>query len=73
MDAKKTHTSCMDEMTCATPVSHAVQCVNHDDMNLTNKQENCALTSVHVRCVEGVQGLGGHVVIGVVLGFTTQT
>ena len=38
------HTSCMDEMTCATPLSHAVQCVNHDDKNLTNKQENCALT-----------------------------
>ena len=38
------HTSCMDEMTCATPLSHAVQCVNHDDTNLTNKQENCALT-----------------------------
>ena len=29
--------------------------------------------SVHVRCVEGVLGLGGHVVIGVVLGFTTHT
>ena len=30
---------------------------------------------VHVRCVEGTLGLGGHVVIGVVLslGFTTQT
>ena len=28
---------------------------------------------VHVRCVEGALGLGGHVVIGVVLGFTTQT
>ena len=39
------HTSCMDEMTCATPFIHAVQCVNHDDTNLTNKQENCALTS----------------------------
>ena len=38
------HTSCMDEMTCATPLSHAMQCVNHDDKNLTNKQENCALT-----------------------------
>ena len=38
------HTSCVDEMTCATPLSHAVQCVNHDDKNLTNKQENCALT-----------------------------
>ena len=33
------HTSCMDEMTCATPLSHAVQCVNHDDTNLTNKQD----------------------------------
>ena len=38
------HTSCVDEMTCATPLSHAVQCVNHDDTSLTNKQENCALT-----------------------------
>ena len=26
-----------------------------------------------MRCVEGVLGLDGHVVIGVVLGFTTQT
>ena len=33
------HTSCVDEMTCATPLSHAMQCVNHDDENLTNKQE----------------------------------
>ena len=38
------HTSCMDEMTCSTHLSHAVQCVNHDDKNLTDKQENCALT-----------------------------
>ena len=38
------HTSCVDEMTCATPLSHAMQCVNHEDKNLTNKQENCALT-----------------------------
>ena len=38
------HTSCVDEMTCATPLSLAMQCVNHDDKNLTNKQENCALT-----------------------------
>ena len=36
------HTSCVDEMTCATPLSHAMQCVNHDDKNLANKQENCA-------------------------------
>ena len=28
---------------------------------------------VHVRCVEGALGDGGHVVIGVVLGFPTQT
>ena len=28
---------------------------------------------VDVRCVEGALSLGGHVVIGVVLGFTTQT
>ena len=41
---REPHTSCVDEMTCATPLSHAVQCVNHDDTNLTNKQENCALT-----------------------------
>ena len=40
----ETHTSCMDEMTCATPLSQAVQCANHDDTNLTNKHENCALT-----------------------------
>ena len=38
------HTSCVDEMTFATPLSHAMQCVNHDDKNLTNKQENCGLT-----------------------------
>ena len=25
------HTSCMDGMTCATLLSHAVQCENHDD------------------------------------------
>ena len=28
---------------------------------------------VHVCCVEGALGLGGNVVVGVVLGFTTQT
>ena len=28
---------------------------------------------VHVRCVEGALSLGGNVVIGVVLGFTSQT
>ena len=28
---------------------------------------------VHVRRMEGALGLGGHVVIGVVLGFTTRT
>ena len=28
----------VDEMTCATPLSHALQCVNHDDTNLTNKR-----------------------------------
>ena len=28
---------------------------------------------VHVRCEEGVLGVCGHVVTGVVLGFTTQT
>ena len=38
------HTSCVDDMTCATPLSRAMQCVNHDDKNLTNKQVNCALT-----------------------------
>ena len=37
------HTSCMDEMTCATP-SVIRSNVNHDDTNLTNKQENCAHT-----------------------------
>ena len=34
------HTSCVNEMTCATPLSQAVHCVNHDDTNLTNKQES---------------------------------
>ena len=38
------HTSSMDEMTCATPLSQAVQCVTHHGTNLTDKQENCALT-----------------------------
>ena len=36
--------SCVGGVACAAPLSHAVQCVNHDDTNLTNKQENCALT-----------------------------
>ena len=34
---------------------------------------NNSRVEVHVRCVEGALGLGGHVVIGVVLGFTTHT
>ena len=42
-------------------------------MTTTNKRTAHARVSVHVRCVEGVLGLGGHVVIGVVLGVTTQT
>ena len=67
-------TSCMDEMTCATPLSHVMQCVNHDDKNLTNKQENwrthvsvfmCAVLKVFCFLVV-------HVVIGVVLGFTRR-
>ena len=45
------HTSCVDEMTCATPLSHAMQCVNHDDKNLTNKQENCTHVSVFMCAV----------------------
>ena len=40
---------------------------------LTNKRTAHSRVSVHVRCVEGDLGLGGHVVIGVVLGFTAQT
>ena len=69
------HTSCVDEMTCATCLSHAVQCVNHDDKNLTKKNKRSAHSrvSVHVHCVESALGFGGHVVIGVVLGFTTHT
>ena len=39
---------------------------------LTNKRTAHSRVSVHVRCVEGVLGLGGHVVIDVVLGFITQ-
>ena len=71
-----------------------MQCVNHDDKNLTNNQENCALTcQCSMRAVLKVfwvlvvrlslvscsvsprrrNTLDGHVVIGVVLGFTTQT
>ena len=71
------HTSCMDEMTCAT-AQHlwAMRC-NVWTMTtrtwLTNKRTAHSRVSVLVRCVEGVLGLGGHVVIGVVLGFTTQT
>ena len=38
-----------------------------------NKRTALSRVSIHVRCVEGVLGLGGHVVIGVVLGVTTQT
>ena len=55
-------------------------CANHDDKNLTTGLCAHGITrtftsrvNVHVRCVEGALGLGGHVVIGVVLGFTTQT
>ena len=52
---------------------------NHDDKNLTTGLCAQGVTrvhsgvEVHVRCVEGALGLGGHVVIGVVLDFTTQT
>ena len=49
------------------------QCVNHDDKNLTNKQELHTHVSLFICAVETVLGLGGHVVFGVVLGFTTQT
>ena len=41
----------MHEMTFATPLSHAMQCVNHDDKNLTNKQENCIHVSVFMCAV----------------------
>ena len=48
--------------------------MQRDDTNLTDKKRTAhSRVSVHVRCVEGVLGLGGHVVIGVVLGVTTQT
>ena len=46
---RETLITCEDEMTCAPPLSHAVQCVNHDDKNLTNK-ENCALTCQCFMC-----------------------
>ena len=36
-------------------------CADHDDQNLTTGR-----VEVHMRCVEGALGLGGHVVIGVV-------
>ena len=59
-------------------------CANHDDQNLTTglcahgiTRASNSRVELHVRCVEGALGLGGHVVIGVVrllsLGFTTQT
>ena len=59
-------------------------CANHDDQNLTTglcaHWDHACVNSrveVHVRCVEGALGLGGHVVIDVLcvlsLGFTTQT
>ena len=44
LKVEEIRSSCMDGLTCATPLSHAVQCVNHDDKNLTNKEENCELT-----------------------------
>ena len=45
-----------------------MECVNHDDKNLTNKTNKGTAppcVNVHVLCVEGALGLGGHVVIGV--------
>ena len=55
-------------------------CANHGDQNVTTglcahmgSRVHHSRVEVHVRCVEGVLGLGGHVVIGVVLGVTTQT
>ena len=44
-------------------------CANHNDHHACINSR----VEVHVRCVEGALGLGGHGVIGVVLGFTTQT
>ena len=48
-------------------------CANHDDQNLTTGTmrtwDHACINSrveVHVRCVEGALGFGGHVVIGVV-------
>ena len=109
------HFMCGHDMTCAhkTDLSQVMQCVNHDNKNLTNKQESYALTcqcscalcwrcswSWWSRChwcrarfhhADAIplmvtlslvscsvpprrrNNLGGHVVIGVVLGFTTHT
>ena len=57
-------------MRCAhkTDLSHAMQCVKHDDKKLNNKtnyRTAHSRVSVYVLCVEGALGLGGHVVIGV--------
>ena len=48
-------------------------CANHDDQNLTTglcahgiTRASIHVFEVHVRCVEGALGLGGHVLIGVV-------
>ena len=66
-----------DEMTRTSETWATMWCANHDEKNLTNKKKRIVRTytsrvNVHVRCVEGALGLGGHVVIGVVLGVTTQ-
>ena len=61
---RETLVICVDEMTCATPLSHAVQCESVTTRTQLTKRITHSHVSVHVRCVEGVQGIGSHVVIG---------
>ena len=67
------HTSCVDEMTCATPLSHAMWCATHEcaDANRTRldrqKAKHMLMSKVefHVLCMGVGLDLGCHVVIGV--------
>ena len=48
-------------------------CRKRNETNWITARTFTSRVNVHVRCVEGALGLGGHVVSGVVLSFTTQT
>ena len=65
-----TLTACMDDMRRARNLSLAMWCgrPEPDFWTLRTWDHACvnSRVEVHVRCVEGALGLGGHVVIGVV-------